>query len=108
VRSTRAKQKQTAQDEKIEYVPHLTKYTNVIYVAIHDIEGHLYTDLPGRFPKTSIRGYKYILVQYDYDGNNIQVEPMNNRSDTAAIRPYTKIYDELTPKGFNPTFQTNG
>jgi hypothetical protein len=31
---------------------------------------------------------------------------MKNRSDTEAIRAYTKIYEELTAKGLKPTFQT--
>jgi hypothetical protein len=77
-----------------------------VYVAIHDIEGHTYTDLTGRFPKTSSRGYKYILLIYDYDGNSIQAEPMKNRSDAEAIRAYSRIYDELTSKGLKPKFQT--
>jgi hypothetical protein len=77
-----------------------------VYAAIHDIDGHTYTDLTGRFPKTSSRGYKYILVLYDYDGNSIQAAPMKNRSATEAIRAYSKIYDELTAKGLKPNFQT--
>jgi hypothetical protein len=77
-----------------------------VFAAIQDLEGHTYTDLTGGFPKTSSRGYTYILVLYDYDGNSIQAEPMKNRSDTEAIRVYTRIYDELTAKGLKPTFQT--
>jgi hypothetical protein len=45
------------------------------------------------------------VVLYDYDGNIIQAEPMKNRSDTEAIRAYTRIYDELTAKGLTLTFQ---
>jgi hypothetical protein len=106
VRSTRPKKKVTAPDEEVEYEPHITKHTNVVYAAIHALEGHTYTDLTGRFPTTSSRGYKYILVLYDYDGNNIEVEPMKNRSDAEVIGAYTKMYDELTAKGLKPTFQT--
>jgi hypothetical protein len=77
-----------------------------VYAAIHAVDGNTYTDPTGCFPKTSIRGYKYILVLYDYGGNIIQAEPMKNRSDTEAIRAYSKIYDELTAKGLKPKFQT--
>jgi hypothetical protein len=77
-----------------------------VYAAIHDVDGHMYTNLTGRFPKTSIRGYKYILVLYDYDGNSIQAEPMKNRSDAEVIRAYARIYDELTAKGLTPKIQT--
>jgi hypothetical protein len=62
-------------------------------------------DLTGGFPKTSRRGYNYILVLYGYDGNSIQAEPMKNRLDTEGIRAYTKIYDELTVKWVKPRIQ---
>jgi hypothetical protein len=106
VRSTKPKKKPGAQEETQDYEPHITERTNVVYAAIHDIEGHTYTDLTGRFPKKSSRGYKYILVLYDYYGNSIHAEPMKNRSDAEAIRAYSKIYDELTSKGLKPKFQT--
>jgi hypothetical protein len=77
-----------------------------VYAEIQDLEEHIYTDLTGGFPKTSSRGYNYILVLYDYDGNSIQAEPMKNWSDPEAIRAYTRIYDELPAKGLTPTFQT--
>jgi hypothetical protein len=77
-----------------------------VYAAIHDVDGHTYTDLAGRFPKMSSRGYKYILVLYDYDGNSIQAEPIKNRSDAEVIQAYSRIYDELTAKGLKPKFQT--
>jgi hypothetical protein len=101
----KTKEKPKMQEETPEYEPHITERTNVLYSAIHDIEGHTYTDLTGRFPKTSSRGYKYILVLYDYDGNIIQSEPMKNRSDAEVIRAYSRIYDELASKGLKPKFQ---
>jgi hypothetical protein len=100
------KKKTDAREETQYYEPHITERMNVVYAAIHDIDGHTYTDLTDRFPKTSSRGYKYILVLYDYDGNIIQAEPTKNRSDAEAIRAYSKIYDELTAKGLKPKFQT--
>jgi hypothetical protein len=106
VRITRPKKKLRTLDEEVEYEPHITKRTNVVYAATHKLEGHIYTDLTGRFPTTSSRGYKYILFLYDHDSNNMQAEPMKRRSDAEAIRAYTKIYDELTAKGLKPTFQT--
>jgi hypothetical protein len=85
VRSTRPKKKVTTPDEEVEYEPHIAKRTNVVYAATHELEGHTYTDLTGRFPTTSNRGYTYILVLYDYDSTNIQAEPMKSRSDAEAI-----------------------
>ena len=34
-----------------------------------------FLDLTGKFPYTSSRGYKYLLVIYDYDSNAILVAP---------------------------------
>jgi hypothetical protein len=106
VRSTKPKKRHNTQEDAQDYEPHITERTNVVYTAIHTINGHTYTDLTGRFPTTSSRGYKYILVLYDYDGNSIQAEPMKNKSDAEAIGAYSRIYDELTSKGLKPKFQT--
>jgi restriction endonuclease len=106
VQSTHPKVKPTKQQTEELFEPHLTARTNVVYAEIQDLEGHPYTDLTGGFRKTSSRGYKYILVLYDYDGNNIQAEPIKNSSDTEAIRSYTRIYNEHTRKWLKPTFQT--
>ena len=34
-------------------------------------EGKIYTDQRGRLPTTSSRGYKYVIILYDKDSNNI-------------------------------------
>jgi hypothetical protein len=60
VRRKKPKKKPKMQEETPAYEPHITERTNVLYAAIHDIEGHTYTDLTGRLPKTLSRGYKYI------------------------------------------------
>jgi hypothetical protein len=80
VRSTRPKTNHVSEDAAKEFEPHITKHTNVVYAAIHAIEGDTYTDLTGHFPTKSSQGYTYILVLYDYDSNNKQAEPMKNRS----------------------------
>ena len=38
-----------------------------------------YTDLTGRFPYRSSQGNEYILVGYNYDGNDILAEAIKNR-----------------------------
>jgi hypothetical protein len=72
VRSTKPKKRHNTQEDAPDYEPHITEITHVVYATIHTINGHTYTDLTGHFPTTSSRGYKYILVLYDYDGNSIQ------------------------------------
>jgi hypothetical protein len=81
--------------------PHLTHKTNLVYVAVHDIESKTYADLI-----VSSWGHKFILIVYDIYSNNILAQPMKNRSDTEAIRAYSIIYDELTAKGLKPLFKT--
>ena len=39
-------------------------------------EGKIYTYQTGRFPTTSSRGYKYILILYDQYSNSILAEPL--------------------------------
>jgi hypothetical protein len=106
VRITRPKVKPTKQQTEKLYEPHLIARANAMYASIQDPDGHTYTDIMGGFPKTSRRGYKYILVLCDYDGKSIQAEPMKNLSDTEAIIAYMRIYYELAAKGLKPAFQT--
>jgi hypothetical protein len=69
----------------------MTTYRNAreVYTTITDISGKLDTDLTSRFPTTSSKGNKYILVFYEYDGNAIVAEPMKTKADAEAVRAYT-------------------
>mgnify|MGYP004207324227 CR=1 FL=1 len=62
----------------------------------------LATDLTGRFPTISSRGYNYTIVCYIYDTNGIIVRPMKNRSTSEHIRVYTDIFDFLQNSGLRP------
>jgi hypothetical protein len=80
--------------------------THHVFAAVHDTTtGQIATDLTGRFPNTSSRGNKYILVLYDYDSNAILTEPMRNRSDTEHLRAYNKLHLYLVERGFKPLLQ---
>jgi hypothetical protein len=109
VRCTNPKERvktSATEENEPEVEPRIMECTNLIHAKIYDTEGHIYTDLTGRFPSISSGGYKYILVLYDFGTNNILADPMKNRSDSEVIRAYTVIYDELTSKGLKPMFQT--
>ena len=60
-----------------------TKTIRITFVKPSDL---LATDLTGRFPTISRRGYNYIIVCYIYDTNEIIVRPMKNRSVAEHIR----------------------
>ena len=52
--------------------------TNLVFIKTVDLTGKMYTDQTGRFPFTSIKGNKYILVAYHYDSKTIHVKPQKN------------------------------
>ena len=62
----------------------------------------LATDLTGRFPTISSRGYNYIIVCYIYDKNGIIARPMKNLSVTENIRVYQEIFGYLEKRGLCP------
>ena len=68
-------------------------------------QGQVYTDQTGRFPHPSSRGYKYIMVLYDYDSNAILAEPMKSRTGDELTRVYTKLHTYLTERGHRPRLQ---
>lgn len=76
-----------------------------VFTASYDLTGRIATDLTGRFPVTSSKGNKYILLLYDYDSNSILVEAMKNRSDTEHLRAYNKLHQYLVDRGFKPVLQ---
>ena len=58
------------------------------------------SDLPGRYPITSARGNKYLLVLYDYDSNYIMAEPIKSRHTEDLISGFSTCYKVLTDRGF--------
>ena len=56
---------------------HNNSKTNEYFARIEET-GLCGTDQTGKFPNTSIRGYKYMFVLYNYDPNGILVRPMKN------------------------------
>jgi len=64
-----------------------------------------FTDQTGRFPKTSNKGLKYIMVMYDVDSNTMPVEPIKSRVEHELIRAITKMHKHLTTRGLKPSAQ---
>ena len=77
----------------------LSSATTICY---NEPTGKLYTNLTGRFPVQSSRGYKYILVAYNFDSNSIHVKPLKSRHDHDTIKAYDEIYTMLTNHGLKP------
>jgi hypothetical protein len=79
--------------------------THMVYVKAIQATGQIFTDQTGKFPITSSRGNKYVMVLYDYDSNSILTEPLKSRSETKMVRGYSKLHDFLTDRGLKPLLQ---
>ena len=64
--------------------------------------GKIFSDKTGRFPVTSSKGNKYIMIMYDYDSNIILGEAMKSRTGDEILRIFTKMHTELKEKGLKP------
>ena len=53
-----------------------------VFIQPIQITDECFSDQTGRFPITSIRGYKYIMLVYNFDSNETLSEP---------IKPHTEI-----------------
>ena len=84
-----------------DYFPQATQSenTNLVFFKTVDLSGKMYTDQTGRFPVTSSRGDKYILVAYHFDSNTIHVEPLKTRSGLDLTTAYQKLHSMLTNRG---------
>jgi hypothetical protein len=67
--------------------------------------GQIYSNQTGRFPVTSSRGNRYIMIVYDYDSTAILAEPIKNRSEQEILRAYSKLHQYLTDRGLKPQLQ---
>ena len=76
--------------------------SNIIFASTIEYTGQIYSDLAGRYPITSSRGNKYLLIIYDYDSNAILAEPLKNRSDNEMLRAYQKQLTLLQSRGLHP------
>jgi hypothetical protein len=86
------------QEEEESKAPALPKKKDV-YVKIHNASETMYSDQTGRFPATSSRGNKYIMVLVKVDGNYINVEPMKSKAEQEMIKAYLTLWTQLTRTG---------
>ena len=76
---------------------------HVIYLLkVTECSSKIYTDQTGCFPIISSRGYKYIMIAYDYDSNNILVEPIKSRTSLHINDDYQTMRKLLCRKGLTP------
>ena len=63
-----------------------------VYVRVFEAtKRSMYTDQTGRFPITSARGHKYLMVAVELDGNYIDAEPIKTRKAESLTNAYKAI-----------------
>ena len=58
----------------------LTGRTHQLFLKVTECSSKIYTDQTGSFPITYSHGYRYIMISYDYDSDNILAEPIKSRT----------------------------
>ena len=79
-------------------------------VRVVDIEDRfkerIDSDQTGRFPFGSSRGYQYIIVVAESDGNTIMYEPVRNKESGSLVKTWSEIIKRPKQSGINPKHQT--
>jgi hypothetical protein len=76
--------------------------THFVFMTIIKISSMLFSNQPGRFPITSDRGNKYVIVFYIHDANFVESVPIKSRSKEELLQAYRLVYAYLTAWGFKP------
>ena len=78
--------------------------THECYFMIEQLatRGKTFSDQTGRFPVTSSKGNKYIMIMYSYDANAILGEPMKSRTEDEILRAFSQLNSYLADRGFKP------
>ena len=87
-------------DDINKHVP-LRKYHD-IYVKINQVRDTIYTDQTEKFPITSSRGHKYIMILCAIGWNVVLAEPMKNKSEGAMVETYQNLIKRLNDAGIFP------
>ena len=75
---------------------------NEFYTKVITLSGKVYSDQTGRFPVTSSKGNKHILVAYDYDCNAILAYPLKSKTAAAHLEAVKLLHTSLNNKGVHP------
>jgi hypothetical protein len=76
-----------------------------IYIHMYEEKELVYSNQTGKFPTTSSRGNKYLMVLYYIDGSYIMMEPMKSRHENEMIRVHNILIERLKARGFYPKKQ---
>ena len=75
------------------------------YLQIVEFTGKVSTDQTVRFPVTSSRSSKYLMILYNHDSNAILAEPLTSRRERKIIRATRVLHSYLSDCGLAPQYQ---
>ena len=82
------------EDAMLEFTPTPGVKHKDVYLRVFDATKRpMFTDQTGKFPITSSRGNKYIMVAVELDGNYIDAEPLKTRTTQSLINAYQTIHN---------------
>ena len=73
-------------------------------IDIEELNGKSYMDLCGKFPHTSSRGAKYLLILYDHDSNIIEGTTLKSRSAKEITDKWRELYHKITKNTITTKF----
>ena len=74
--------------------------TNEVFIKLFDLQATMYSDQTGAFPCLSSRGYRYLMVFYDYDTNAIFLRPLKTKQSVELTSNIVTIVKKITKIGF--------
>ena len=74
--------------------PRLQRKTKEVFIKIKPL-GTVYSDQTGSFPYLSSRGFRYIMIMYDYNMNAILSLPLRSKSGSEQLNAITRLHDQL-------------
>ena len=98
---------QTTKNTQEDFFPTQTEKTqHCIFkmIDMNELNNKSHMDLCGRFPYTSSRGAKYILVVYDHDSNLIEGITLKSRNTTEITSKWQILYDKITTNTVTTSF----
>ena len=78
--------------------PRLQRKTKEFFIKIKPL-GTVYSDQTGSFPYLSSRGFRYIMIMYDYNMNTILFLPLRSKSGSEQLSAITRLHDQLSDQG---------
>ena len=75
------------------------KHKDVYLMVFDTTKKSMFSDQTGKFPITSARGNKYIMVAVELDGNYIDGEPIQSRKAKSLTKAYQAIFQRWKATG---------